>query len=338
MRYFAEPTMSFRGARFFSTTGAKAYKVAVLGGAGGIGQPLSLLLKQNPNVTKLAVYDVAHAKGVAADLSHINTPAQVTGHVGDAELGAALQGADVVVIPAGVPRKPGMTRDDLFNTNASIIQKLSEAIAKNCPKASVAIITNPVNSTIAIAAEALKKAGVYDPKKLFGVTTLDVTRARTFVASKKGLDVTKVDVPVIGGHAGGTILPLLSQTKPAIKFTQEEIEALTVRIQNGGTEVVDAKAGAGSATLSMALAGHEFVNNLLRGLKGEKGVVACTMIESSLTPCKYFATPVELGPQGVVKNLGLGSLSDYEKGKLEKEVIPELKSSITKGEQFANKA
>jgi malate dehydrogenase len=328
---------SLRIVRSFSSTAAKSYKVAVLGGAGGIGQPLSLLLKLNPNVTRLAVFDVVHAKGVACDLSHINTPAKVTGHVGDAELGAALEGSDVVVIPAGVPRKPGMTRDDLFNTNASIVKKLTEAIAKHCPKASIAIITNPVNSTIPIAAETLKKAGVYNPKKLFGVTTLDVTRARTFVAEKKGLDVTKVDVPVIGGHAGGTILPLLSQTKPATKFSQEEIEALTVRIQNGGTEVVDAKAGAGSATLSMAFAGHEFVNNVLRALKGEK-VVACAMVESTLTPCKYFATPIELGPQGMTKNLGFGTLTDYEKGKLDKEVVPELKGSITKGEQFANKA
>ena len=78
-----------------------------------------------------------------------------------------------------------MTRDDLFNVNASVVKKLTESIAKNCPKALVAIITNPVNSTVAIAAETLKKAGVYDPKRLFGVTTLDVTRARTFVAEKK---------------------------------------------------------------------------------------------------------------------------------------------------------
>lgn len=310
----------------------------MLGGAGGIGQPLSLLLKQNPLVTKLSVFDIAHAKGVAADLSHINTPAKVTGHVGDAELPAALEGAQVVVIPAGVPRKPGMTRDDLFNVNAGVVQKLSAAIAKSCPKAMICIITNPVNSTVAIAAETLKKAGVYDPKRLFGVTTLDVTRARTFVADKKGLDVSKVDVPVIGGHAGGTILPLLSRTTPATTFSDEERNALTVRIQNGGTEVVEAKAGTGSATLSMALAGHELVNNVLRALKGEKGVVACTMVESSVTSCKYFANPVELGPEGVHKNLGLGALNAFEKEKLEKEVLPELKSSIAKGEEFAKKA
>ncbi len=73
------------------------------------------------------------------------------------------------------------------------------------------IITNPVNSTVPIAAETLKALGVYDPKKLIGVTTLDIVRANTFVSEARGLDMKDVDVPVIGGHAGATILPLLSQ-------------------------------------------------------------------------------------------------------------------------------
>lgn len=75
----------------------------------------------------------------------------------------------------------------------------------------------------------------------------------------KGLDVNDVDVPVVGGHAGITILPLLSQAYPAVEFTAEEVEALTIRIQNAGTEVVEAKAGAGSATLSMAYAAARMV-------------------------------------------------------------------------------
>ena len=102
-------------------------KVAVLGAAGGIGQPLSLLLKLSPNVGELSCYDIVGTPGVAADLSHIPTGSSVTGNLPAAGswppthntgLEAALTGADVVVIPAGVPRKPGMTRDDLFNTNA----------------------------------------------------------------------------------------------------------------------------------------------------------------------------------------------------------------------------
>ena len=155
----------------------------------------------------------------------------------------------------GVPRKPGMTRDDLFNTNAGIVSGLAEACAKHCPSAIFLIISNPVNSTVPIFAEGeawllfafiikghgkllfiphilspstlqhfslfspplpcsflvLKKHSVYDPKHLFGVTTLDVVRANAFVAANQKLDVHKMDVTVIGGHAGTTILPLLSQ-------------------------------------------------------------------------------------------------------------------------------
>jgi malate dehydrogenase len=86
---------------------------------GGIGQPLSLLLKMNKLVTELALYDIAGTPGVAADLGHCNTPVTVTAHTGAEELSTCLKGCDLVIIPAGIPRKPGMTRDDLFNTNAS---------------------------------------------------------------------------------------------------------------------------------------------------------------------------------------------------------------------------
>jgi len=108
--------------RFMSTASNK--KVAVLGAAGGIGQPLSMLLKLSPYVGELRCYDIVGTPGVAADLSHINTPAKILGELpaagawpprGDTGIASALTGCDVVVIPAGVPRKPGMTRDDLFN-------------------------------------------------------------------------------------------------------------------------------------------------------------------------------------------------------------------------------
>lgn len=78
-----------------------------------------------------------------------------------------------------------MTRDDLFNTNAGIVRDLAAVIAKASPKALIAIITNPVNSTVPIASEVLKKAGVYDPKRVFGVTTLDVVRSQAFVSELK---------------------------------------------------------------------------------------------------------------------------------------------------------
>merc|ERR1712146_575074 len=96
------------------------------------------------------------------------------------------------------------------------------------------------NSTVPIFAETLKQAGVYDKRKVMGVTTLDVVRARAFVAENQGMDVDKLAVNVIGGHAGTTILPLLSQIEGA-KFSDEDLKALTHRIQFGGDEVVQAK-------------------------------------------------------------------------------------------------
>ena len=120
----------------------------------------------------------------------------------------------------------------------------------------IGIITNPVNTTVPIAAEVLKKAGVYDKRKLFGVTTLDVVRSQTFVGEAQGKDPADLDITVIGGHSGVTILPLLSHVKGKLKET--EIAELTKRIQNAGTEVVEAKAGGGSATLSMGEAAARF--------------------------------------------------------------------------------
>ncbi|RZF42368.1 hypothetical protein LSTR_LSTR004176 [Laodelphax striatellus] len=320
----------------FSTSNQRNVKVAVCGASGGIGQPLSLLLKQSPLVTKLSLFDIVHTPGVAADLSHIDTNSSVHGHVGPDQLKESLTGAEVIIIPAGVPRKPGMTRDDLFNTNASIVRDLAKAAAEVAPTALIGIISNPVNSTVPIASEVLKKAGVYDPKRIFGVTTLDIVRANRFVAELKGLDPATVNIPVIGGHSGVTIIPLISQAKPAVDFPADQLKALTERIQEAGTEVVKAKAGAGSATLSMAYAGARFAISLCRALKGEANVVECAYVRSDLTDAKYFSTPVLLGPGGVEKNLGYGKLSAFEEGLL-KAAIPELKKNIQKGEDFVNK-
>eukprot|EP00918_Siedleckia_nematoides_P018933 GHVU01040413.1.p1 GENE.GHVU01040413.1~~GHVU01040413.1.p1 ORF type:complete len:338 (+),score=35.97 GHVU01040413.1:113-1126(+) len=325
-----------RASRCFSTSSKDNARVAVLGASGGIGQPLSLLLKTNPRITNLALYDIVHTVGVAADLSHCSTRAEVRGFVGSDQLKDSLQGAEVVVIPAGVPRKPGMTRDDLFNTNASIVRDLADAAAQVCPKAIICIISNPVNSTVPIASEIFKKRGVYDPNRIFGVTTLDVVRSNTFIAEAKGLDVNQVNCPVVGGHAGATIVPLISQCTPPVSFPQDEREKLSRRIQNAGTEVVEAKAGAGSATLSMAFAGAKFVNSVLEALSGQEGVLECAFVRSDETEAKYFATPIVLGKNGLERNLGLGKLIDSEVN-LVKEGMEELKASIQKGEDFVHK-
>lgn len=312
-------------------------KVAVLGAAGGIGQALALLLKlQLPEGTHLALYDIAPVTpGVAVDVSHIPTAVKVEGFCGE-DPTPALEGADLVLISAGVARKPGMDRADLFNINAGIVRSLIEKVAVSCPTACIGIITNPVNTTVAIAAEVLKKAGVYDKRKLFGVTSLDVLRSETFVAELKGKDVNRVKVPVIGGHSGVTILPLLSQATDVeyIQFSPEEVEALTKRIQNAGTEVVEAKAGGGSATLSMAQAAARFARSVLKGLNGEH-VVEYAYVEGDGQYARFFAQPVRLGQQGVEELLPIGSVSAYEQAAIDA-MIPTLRADIELGEKFVN--
>merc|ERR1712114_154232 len=144
----------------------------------------------------------------------------------------------------------------------------------------------------------------------------------------------KVNCPVVGGHAGVTIMPLISQCTPAVEFDPATLKALTERIQDAGTEVVKAKDGAGSATLSMAYAAARFTDSPIKGMSGQEGVVECAYIASDVSEATYFATPVVLGPNGVEKNLGLGVLSDFEKD-LMTAAVPELQGSIKKGEDFA---
>merc|ERR1712125_34188 len=311
------------------TTYNAKMKAVVAGASGGIGQPLSLLLKACPLVDELALYDVVNTPGVTADLSHISSVAKIQGFLpADDGMKKAMTGADIVVIPAGIPRKPGMTRDDLFKINAGIVQGLIQGCAENCPDAYILVISNPVNSTVPIAAEVLKKAGKFNPKKLFGVTTLDVVRAETF----------------IGEITGETIVPLFSQSKPAVKIPDDKLDALVNRVQFGGDEVVKAKDGAGSAPLSMAYAGFRFAEKVMKAAKGESGIVEPTFVYlpgvaggdevAKATGLEYFSVPVELGKDGAQKAVNIvKDANDYEKKLLQK-CYDGLKGNISKGIEF----
>lgn len=327
--------------RLFSS---QSRKVAVLGAAGGIGQPLSLLLKtsSSPSIGHLALYDIANM-GMSADLGHISTATKVSGHNGD-QLAEALKGAEIVLIPAGVPRKPGMTRDDLFATNATIVRNLTAACAQHCPSAHILVISNPVNSTVPIAVETMKAAGVAKPS-VFGVTTLDLVRAKTFIGQLWNVDPQSVTIPVIGGHSGPTIVPLLSQAKvkgeknPRAAFSPEEVDQLVKRIQYGGDEVVQAKAGAGSATLSMAYAAQVFFDDLCKALDTKSSVSQIAFVpkdkSSSPLPTEYFSTEIKLGANG------LESISQPPQPQNQKEkdllaaAIDGLQKDIAKGLEFA---
>lgn len=192
-----------------------------------------------------------------------------------------------------------------------------------------------VNSTVPIVSEVYKSKGVYNPQRLFGVTTLDVVRASRFISQLKGTDPANEKVPVVGGHSGVTIVPLLSQSNHAdIEGTPRD--ELVNRIQFGGDEVVKAKDGAGSATLSMAFAGARFAESLLKAAQGEKGVIEPTFVESPLYKdqgVNFFASKVELGPNGAEKIHPVGNVTAYEQSLLEA-CLGDLKKNIQKGIDF----
>ena len=224
---------------------------------------------------------------------------------------------------------------DLFNTNASIVRDLAKAAADHCPDANMLIISNPVNSTVPITAEVFKSKGVYNPKKLFGVTTLDVVRASRFISQHKSTDPANENITVVGGHSGATIVPLLSQS--GYELTGKDLDDYVHRVQFGGDEVVQAKGGAGSATLSMAMAGARFAESLLKAAQGQKGVIEPTFVDSPLykdQDVTYFASNVTLGPNGVEEIHPVGKVTEFEQGLLDA-CLKDLKGNIQKGEKWA---
>lgn len=371
------------------TNPSEITKVAILGAAGGIGQPLALLLMLHSEyIQHLALYDLVHVRGVGADLSHIDRQCKVTTHLGPDELAECVRNCKVVIIPAGLAQKPGMSRDDLFGSNAKIVYNLARVCAQVAPQAQIALISNPVNSLVPLFCEvyshllcgkqhqqqhqapaqndsqqpvqqqqqAHKSEGRHCAfndcfRRIYGLTTLDVVRASTltarsamFKSEPNGLfkDPAKVQVPVVGGHAGKTIIPLLSQATPKLdrkRLAEDKATTSTLieSIQEAGIEVLNAKKGAGSATLSMAYAACRFTISLLRAQQGEQNIVECAYVRHQqpiVQDLEYFSTPLVLGKDGYAKSLGLGKVMPFEQQMID-DGARELRSSVAKGEDFA---
>ena len=333
--------------------GAGGAKVCLVGASGGIGQPLALLLKQNDLVGELALCDLLPTAGLAADLSHINTRAKVWGHAdggNEENRREALEGADIVVITAGVARKPGMSRDDLFGINAGILASIAADCAECCPGAHFCIVSNPVNALVPLFAEVLRRRGAYDKRRVYGVTTLDEVRAATFVAESQGWAPETTRVPVVGGHSGKTIVPLLSRVpRAAWGGAAAPRDAVVQRVQFGGDEVVEAKAGAGSATLSMAHSAAVFVDGLLRAAAQREAVRLTAFIESDVggalarenglgdVAVPFFASEAAVGPDGVEGVPPLGEIDEEERQML-LTMLPALSEAEAKGVAFARAA
>ncbi|KAL6948842.1 hypothetical protein ACO0QE_001317 [Hanseniaspora vineae] len=357
-------------------------KVTVIGASGGIGQPLSLLLTQNTTlpIDELALFDLRLSKGVSTDLSHMtgpstgfnaSSPKKVKGY-GKDELSGALDQADIVVIVAGIPRKPGMTRDDLFKINGGIMRNLILETMKHAREdCLVAIISNPVNSLVPLAVETMKQdknARFAPEKRVFGVTTLDLVRAITFLKeSGKEQDIYK-DIVVIGGHSGKTILPIIPESTVLKKglargTSTNEYNDFVYKVQFAGDEVVKAKEGMGSATLSMAYSGYMFVSDLINARCNTQNkqsyassttgmsntIVAYVCLNNNArgqdlkqklnNSVDYFSTPVVLQKNtGFVEQLDfeqtMNNLNSNEQQLLNKDVLPQLAKDINKGETF----
>lgn len=337
----------FEGVRgFVPVTPKKGYKVCVCGGAGGIGQPLCMLMALDPRVWELSVYDLTiamvPAEGIAADLGHIERKCKVKAYSLETtqkpvdHLEECLRGCNLVLVPAGVPSK-GRSRSDLLKINANIAKSMVEACAKHCPHAVVGLIVNPLTSVVPAMATLYAKAGL-DPLKIVGITTLDVVRANRFVHEATGTPIEKINVPVIGGYSGilsgVSVVPVLSQDAAA-KALPPKIQAdLVRRIQEAGNEVVEAKKGKGSATLSMAYAGARFGQAVLAGLSGVRTTEYVFVKTGVCEGLDFFTSKVTFGPKGVEKVHKIGDLTAGEKARLD-EVVRTLRGDIREGLAYA---
>jgi len=153
------------------------------------------------------------------------------------------------------------------------------------------------------------------------------------VANITGKHPSAIDVPVIGGHAGVTIMPVFSQDPSAATIPADKIPDLDKKTQDAGTEVVNAKGGKGSATLSMAYAGARLGKAVLAGMAGQRAV-ECAYVKSDITDLPFFTSKVEFGRGGVVKVNPIGTLNAYETQRLD-EAKAQLKTEIETGLKYA---
>ncbi len=296
-------------------------KIALVG-AGQIGGTLALLagLKE---LGDIVLFDVAEGMpaGKALDLAQT---APVEGFDATLEGGSdysVIAGADVVIVTAGIPRKPGMSRDDLIATNAGVMKSVGEAIKQHCPDAFVIVVTNPLDAMV----WALQKVSGLPPEKVVGMAgVLDSARFRCFLAEEFGVSVEDVSAFVLGGH-GDTMVPSVRYSSVAgiplpdlVKMgwtTQEKIDAIVKRTRGGGGEIV-ALLKTGSAFYAPAASAIAMAESYLRD---KKRVLACAAHLTGQYGVSdiYVGVPVVIGAGGVERiveiELDAGEQADFDK-------------------------
>ncbi|MBN1351353.1 malate dehydrogenase [candidate division KSB1 bacterium] len=277
-------------------------KIALIGG-GQIGGILALLAAQKElgDVVMLDIPDMEGvAKGKTLDITEATPLLGVDSNLSGTSNYADVAGADVVIITAGLPRKPGMSRDDLLEMNLKIISDVGKNLKKTCPNAFHIIVTNPLDSMV----YAFKKVTGFSKNKVAGMAgVLDTGRFRSFVAMELGVSVEDISAPVLGGH-GPTMVPLVRlATVGGVPLTEllsaEKIEAIATRTRKAGTEIVNLL-GSGSAFFSPAASAIEMAESYL---KDKKRVLPCAAyLEGEYGINGYYlGVPAIIGAGGVEK-------------------------------------
>lgn len=275
-------------------------------GAGMIGGTLAHLVGLK-ELGDIAMVDVADGipQGKGLDLAE-SSPVEGfdANYVGSTDY-SILQGSDVVIVTAGVPRKPGMSRDDLIGINSGIIKTAGEGIKKYAPNAFVIVITNPLDAMVGI----MQQVTGFDPKKVVGMAgVLDSARFRYFLAEEFNVSVEDVTAFVLGGH-GDTMVPLTRYSTVAgiplpdlVKMgwtTQEKLDQIVQRTRDGGAEIV-ALLKTGSAYYAPASSAIAMAESYL---KDKKRVLPCAAKLTGQYGVNdlYIGVPVVIGKDGVEK-------------------------------------
>ncbi|MBB43511.1 MAG: malate dehydrogenase [Rhodospirillaceae bacterium] len=278
-------------------------KIALIG-AGNIGGTLAHLagLKE---LGDIVLFDIVKgvSSGKALDLVQSSPVENFDTKMRGTSAYSAIKGADVVIVTAGIPRKPGMSRDDLIGTNTKVMQAVGEGIKKNCPNAFIICITNPLDAMV----WALREASGLPKNKVVGMAgILDSARFRYFLADEMNVSIQDVTAFVLGGH-GDTMVPLVRYSTVAgiplpdlIKMgwiTQKKLDEIVQRTRDGGAEIVKFL-GNGSAYYAPASSAIQMAEAYL---KDKKRVLPCAASLNGQYGVKglYIGVPVVIGARGV---------------------------------------
>ena len=281
-------------------------KISLIG-AGQIGGTLAHLIGLKELVEEVVLFDVASgiAKGKALDISQSSSVDGFNVKFSGTDNYEDIKNSDAIIITAGVPRKPGMSRDDLLGINLKIIKQVAEGIKKNSPEAFVVCITNPLD----VMVMAFQKYSNLPEKKVVGMAgILDSSRFKLFLSLELNVPVKEIETMVMGGH-GDTMVPLPRLTKvsgkPLLdlvkegKISPEKLESINQRTRDGGAEIIKFLEK-GSAFYAPAASGVEMASSYLRD---EKKLLPCAAYLGGEYGIKglYAGVPVLIGNKGVEK-------------------------------------